>query len=150
MVTKKINLPETGIASGYPEEQRVIRQGKNLNTFSPRHVSCIATLQITAKGRILIQDAIEEHKDIDVLSGMSGGPIIWSDANKFGFAGIVVEGLDIQPKKGQLVEEPGIWIHGERITTELFERWIKSIPPLQELENKTRSLYIPQAMRENT
>lgn len=146
----KKSLPETGIASGYPEEQRSIRQGKSLHTFSPKHVECIATLQVTAKGGLLLQDPVEDHGALDVLSGMSGGPIIWSDAKRFGLAGIVMEGLDIQPKEGQLVEEPGIWIHGERLTKELFDKWIQVIPPLQELENKTKTLSVPDdVMREN-
>jgi hypothetical protein len=148
--SKKNKLPETGIASGYPEEQRVIRNGKNLSTFSPKYVACLATLQVTAKGGVLLQDSIIEHNDIDVLSGMSGGPIIWSDDKKFGLAGIIVEGLDVQPKEGQLVDEPGIWIHGERITTELFDVWVKSIPPLNELKNKTQTLSVPESMKIDT
>lgn len=143
-------LPETGIASGYPEQQRVIRQGNNFNTFFPKFSTCIATMQMTAKGDILIQDTIEDHKGLDNLSGMSGGPIIWTNEERFGLAGIVKEGLDIQPKEGQLMTDNGIWIHGERITTEQFEFWLKSIPPLTELNDETKSLHIPTGMRNQT
>ncbi|WP_152985469.1 hypothetical protein [Pseudomonas taeanensis] len=147
ILTKKESLPGTGIASGYPEEQRAIRQGNNVNTFAPKFTACIATLQVTGKGEILVQDTIADHKGLDVLSGMSGGPIIWSNGTKFGLAGIVREGLDIQPKHGQLMVENGIWIHGERITPELFDRWLNAVPALIELKDETKSLYIPTGMR---
>jgi hypothetical protein len=103
-------------------------------------------MQTTAKGDILIQDTIDDHNGLDVLSGMSGGPIIWSDSTRFGLAGIVREGLDIQPKQGQLMVENGIWIYGERIAVALFEKWLESVPPLMELKDETKSLYIPNGM----
>ena len=147
-LSKKDILPETGIVSGYPEQQRVIYQGKNINTLSPKFTSCIATLQITAKGDILVQDTIDDHKGLNVLSGMSGGPIVWSDGDEFGLAGIAREALDVQPKEGQLMVENGICIHGERITTELFDIWLKSIAPLNELKDESKCLYVPSGMRD--
>jgi hypothetical protein len=148
-LAKKNSLPETGIASGYPEEQRIIRQGNNINTFSPKFTTCVATLQITGKGDVLVQDTIANHNGLDVLSGMSGGPIIWSDSKRFGLAGIVREGLDIQPKQGQLMVENGIWIHGERITTELFDEWLNTTPAITELKDETKSLCIPESVKKS-
>jgi hypothetical protein len=148
VLAKKEKLPETGIASGYPEQQRSIKNGKNLITFSPKFVTCTATLQVTDKGNLLIQDTIEENHGLDSLSGMSGGPIIWSAKNRFGLAGIVRKGLDIQPKEGQLMIEDGILIYGERITPDIFEKWIEDLPPLLELKDETKSLYIPRGMEE--
>lgn len=146
-LTREDSLPATGIASGYPEEQRRIEAGMNTSTFAPRFATCIATMQATAKGDILIQDTIDDHKGLDVLSGMSGGPIIWADSTRFGLAGIVREGLDIQPKQGQLMAENSIWIHGERITVDLFEKWLENVPPLMELRDETKSLHIPNSMQ---
>lgn len=148
VLSPKDTLPETGIASGYPEHQRVIRQGKKISTFAPKFTSCLASMQLTARGDILLQDTIEDHKGLDVLSGMSGGPIIWSESERFGLAGIVREGLDIQPKEGQLMVEKKIWIYGERITTDLFDIWMKSIPKLTKLKDETKCLYIPTEMRD--
>lgn len=146
VLTKKVSLPETGIASGYPEQQRVIEAGTHISTFKPKFTTCVATMQMTAKGDLLIMDTIDDHKGLDNLSGMSGGPIIWSDGKHFGLAGIVREGKDIQPKKGMMIDESCIWIHGERITVDLFEEWIKSIPPLNEFKDQTKSLYIPESI----
>lgn len=143
VLAKKNELPKTGIASGYPEEQRVVKQGEKVSMFSPKFSACIASMQTTAKGDILIQDTIEDNQGLDVLSGMSGGPIIWSDRNRFGLAGIVREGFDIQPKQGTLMVENGIWIQGERITVELFEKWLEIVPPLMQLKDESKSLYTP-------
>jgi hypothetical protein len=143
-LTKKQEFPITGIASGYPEQQRKIAQGERLNTFSPLFTTCLASMQITAKGEIILQDVIEEHNGLDILSGMSGGPVIWSDENDFGFAGIVYEGLDIQPKEGRLMDQNSIWIHGELITPSIFEKWLSAIPPICELKDETKMLHIPR------
>ena len=148
VLAKKEQLPETGIASVYPEQQRSIKNGKRTSTFSPKFSTCMATLQVTDNGGLIVQDTIDENNGLDSLSGMSGGPIIWSNSNQFGLAGIVTEGLDIQPKEGQLITEDGILIHGERITPEIFEQWIKGLPNLVELEDETKSLHIPSGMEE--
>ena len=146
VLTQKDQLPETGIASGYPEQQREIQKGVKLYTFSPKFVNCIASLQVTSKGDLLIHDTIVEHNGLDVLSGMSGGPIIWSDLKEFGLAGIVREGLDIQSKESQIMTEDGICIYGERITPELFDHWLDGIPELLELKDESKMLYIPKGM----
>jgi hypothetical protein len=41
----------------------------------------------------------------------------------------------------------GIWIHGERITTELFDAWLSTTPALMELKDETKSILIPAGMR---
>ncbi|MFC1502809.1 trypsin-like peptidase domain-containing protein [Pseudomonadota bacterium] len=142
--TGKSKLPETGIASGYPEEQRIMKQGEKLNTFSPKIVTCTATLNESMAGNIYIEDSIDSHNDVDVLSGMSGGPLIWSSHDKFGLAGIVKSGYDIQPKEGGLILNNCIVVHGERITPKLLDNWLKSIPSLNLLEDKSKSLFIPE------
>ncbi|NWF36670.1 hypothetical protein [Mariprofundus sp. KV] len=146
--TRKDTLPITVIASGYPEVERSIQKGNKLNTLSVKIAACLASIQTTADGGLLLEDTISDHKGINNLSGMSGGPIIWSNNKKFSLAGIVREGLDIQPKEGELRVEPGICIHGERITTSIFEEWLQEIPPLSELEDKSHGLYVPSSMRE--
>jgi hypothetical protein len=147
-LAKKVKLPETGIASGYPEEQRVIKTGKHTNTFSPKFVVCIATLQESMNGNLYIQDSITDHGNVDVLSGMSGGPLIWSDLKHYGIAGIIKSGYDIQPKTDGLTSEDSIFIHAERISPELFEKWLEKVPAAEQLKDETKSLYIPETMRE--
>ncbi len=146
-LTAKKLYPETGIASGYPEEQRIIKPSERISTFCPKFVACVASLRETMNGNIYIQDTITTHNDVDVLSGMSGGPIIWSSKDRFGLVGIVKEGYDIQPKEDGLTIENSILIHGEKITPKLLEQWLKEVPEIQELKDESKSLFIPEAMR---
>lgn len=147
-LAEKKQLPKTGIASGYPEEQRIIRAGRNINTFSPKFVVCIATLYESMSGTIYIQDSISAHNDVDVLSGMSGGPLIWSDSKRFGLAGIIKSGYDIQPKESGLTSEDSIFVHAQKVTPKIFEEWLESVPPIEEIKDESKSLVIPEAMRE--
>jgi hypothetical protein len=50
-------------------------------------------------------DEIERNPEIISLSGMSGGPVFWSDANQFGLLGFVKEALDVAP----VASEGYIW-----------------------------------------
>jgi hypothetical protein len=140
-LTKKDNFPETGIASGYPEEQRVIKKGNILNKFAAKFVTCTATLQESDK-KVTLNDTIENHNNVDNPSGMSGGPIIWSDAEEYGLAGIVDYGSDIQPKDGKVKCDNGILIFGIKITPDIFDGWLQYIPPLKELNDESKELYI--------
>ena len=44
---------------------------------------------------------IEGDPEINSLSGMSGGPVFWSDARQFGLLGFVKEALDVVPVEGE-------------------------------------------------
>lgn len=144
----KKQFPETGIASGYPEEQRIITAGRNINTFSPKFVVCIATLSESMGGTVYIEDSISTHNGVDVLSGMSGGPLIWSDSKRFGLAGIIKSGHDIQPKDNGFATEDSIFIHAQKVTPQIFDEWLESVPPLEEIKDESKSLVIPEGMRE--
>lgn len=146
--TDKKSLPETGIAFGYPEAQRDIRPAdERTSNFYNNFVSCIATLQVTGSGDILLEDPIEHHRGVNNLSGMSGGPIVWSDEERYGLAGIVKKGTDIQPKPDGLTAENSICIFGTRMTSDLLDQWIKSIPPVAELKDHSKSLFNPLARK---
>lgn len=134
-------FPATGIASGYAEYQRVEYVGEKLNTFSPKFIACLATLELTSAGNLLLQDKIEHHNGVDNLSGMSGGPIIWSEGDSFGLAGIVKKGYDIQSKEGGLSTEDNIRILGERITVDTFEKWLSKVPGKKKLQDQTKMLH---------
>lgn len=138
-------LPVTGVASGYPEEQRVeYNTGKQLNIFSPKFTTCIATLQVTENGELLLQDNIDQHNGVDKLSGMSGGPIIWSKEDSFGLAGIAKKASNIQPKADGIVNENNIFIFGEKITPEIFEKWLSKIPKKSNRRIKARVYMCPK------
>ena len=143
----KKKLPETGIACGYPEQQRTLTAGEHLSKLAPKFVACIATLQVTGKGDLLLQDEVSENNGVNNLSGMSGGPILWSDHKRFGLAGIVYEGSDIQGGEGRLMEGSGIWIRGEKITAEKLDEWLPHIPANSRVDEQSKGLYVPSALR---
>jgi hypothetical protein len=131
LIEDQTQSSQMAIACGYAEEQRCLRKGKNLDTLAPKLVTCIATLQMTGNGDLLLQDSIEKHNEVDVLSGMSGGPIMCSNNYGYDLAGIVKEGFDIQSKENQLVEGNNIRIFGEKIGLKEFNIWTKSdLPPI--------------------
>jgi len=146
-LTAKNSYPKTGIASGYPEEQRIIKKGEKISTFCPKIVTCIASLSETMNGNMYMEDAIAAHNDVDVLSGMSGGPVIWSSDKCFGLVGIVKEGNDIQPKEDGLRLENGILINIEKITPILLDNWLLQVPKQNELKDESKLLIIPKSMR---
>ena len=142
------DLPVTGIASGYPEEQRSsYTSSKFLNTFSPKFIACVATMQLTANCDLFIQDQIEHHNNVNVLSGMSGGPIIWSKGDSFGLAGLAREASNLQPQHEGIFNCNNIFIQGVRITPQLFDSWLASIPAKQQLKDRSAKLIIPSGMK---
>jgi hypothetical protein len=44
---------------------------------------------------------VERNSDIVSLSGMSGGPVFWSDPDQFGLLGFIKEALDVAPAEGK-------------------------------------------------
>jgi hypothetical protein len=44
---------------------------------------------------------IEAKPEAGLLSGLSGGPVFWSDGNQLGLLGFVKEALDVEPRPGE-------------------------------------------------
>lgn len=139
--TNKRNIPLTGIASGFPEEQRLLKKGEIINNFSSKFVTCVATINTSSDGAFYLNDIISDHSGVDNLSGMSGGPVVWSDSKKYGLLGIVKEGVPIQPAKDGLFKENSILIHIEHLTTNKLDEWLKYLPKYSKVQDKTIKSY---------
>lgn len=141
-ITPRLGLPVSAIAAGYPEQQRKTIPKDKVNDFLSLSVAnCLAYIT-EQSGRLVLSDGIDDAGELDILSGMSGGPIVWSDSKNFGLLGIVTSGLDIVPKES-MDSTPGIAIFGEPITYELFEHWISIMPPTSALRDKSKCLISP-------
>jgi hypothetical protein len=59
------------------------------------------------------------------LSGLSGGPVFWSEAESFGLLGFIKEALDVVPKEGEetLYEGPRVNFICQRVDYEMIEAW---------------------------
>ncbi|RDZ27849.1 trypsin-like peptidase domain-containing protein [Lysobacter silvisoli] len=142
---------QTAVAAGYVEAGRRLRPRNELiATLVVRFVEAVAALT-TIDGRYLrMIHELDAPVDANNLSGMSGGPVFWHDGERWGLAGIVVQGRDLQPKAGgdSAFAGPTLWVEGERVTRQRLSAWVAAIPggdaPLEDLSMR---LYIPNALR---
>jgi hypothetical protein len=86
---------------------------------------------------------IEVLPEIGSLSGISGGPVFWSDENRFGLLGFVKEALDVTPREGEETIHAGPRVHflAQHASYETFGRWAEHTdrewPKLREKLNRT-------------
>ncbi|EPJ7982357.1 hypothetical protein L4Z68_001364 [Pseudomonas aeruginosa] len=56
------------------------------------------------------------------LSGMSGGPVFWTDGDEYGLAGIVIESIDAGPDE-PIYNVPMVHFSAQRVDYETLLRW---------------------------
>ena len=79
---------------------------------------------------------LPDRLEISSLSGMSGGPVFWSDNERFGLIGFVKQALDINPRDGEesIHAGPRVNFICQRASYENFRRWVEYV----ELETPRR------------
>jgi hypothetical protein len=138
-----------GIATGYPEQnRRSISSNTPLSKMGVSTVIAIAPFERVSGTQITMFYELNEEPDADNLSGMSGGPILWSEEEGWGLLGIVKEGRDMKQSssKNQNSFLTGhiIWIDGEPISSEVFAQWVAQIPEGDEpIKDLSKTLYVP-------
>jgi hypothetical protein len=75
--------------------------------------------------RLQFFSEIETKPEIGSLSGMSGGPVFWSDGDKFGLLGFVVQALDVTPRPGvqNIYAGPRVNFIVQHASYETFGHW---------------------------
>jgi hypothetical protein len=70
---------------------------------------------------------IEAAPEFGSLSGMSGGPVFWSDGEQLGLLGFVKEALDVQPRPGEdsIYSGPRVNFIVQHASYETFGRWVE-------------------------
>ncbi|WP_129128100.1 hypothetical protein [Geomonas oryzae] len=142
----------TGIACGYPEMNRKLTPSPipNIDNFGKSFVVARAKFDTFSERTIRIVDVIEQTNGINVLSGMSGGPLFWSTQSDWGLAGIVKHGGDLYPNIETENDDefpPAINIVAEPVTIAKLEKWTEKLshndfpPPL------TSSVFIPKGFK---
>ena len=140
----------TGIACGYPEMNRTSAKTDvpGIETLGKEFVALRAKFDSFSKDRIRILDKIAETKGVNVLSGMSGGPLFWSTKKSWGLAGIIKVGGDLNPNIRTESEdehfEPTINVVAEPITKERLESWTRSLPNEKFPESLSTMMYVPK------
>lgn len=126
-------MPETprdvsfGYAVGFPENlKRRLEEDGGYRVAMPQ-CSVLAEINRQPNQRFAIHSSVQ-REDVanENFSGMSGGPIFWSDASSFGIYGIVYEGNATLASP----DSADIFIFGELATPETIRSWISQVPPL--------------------
>jgi hypothetical protein len=142
----------TGIACGYPEINRKLTPShiSNIANFGKSFVVARAKFEIFCESSIRVVDVIEQTNGINVLSGMSGGPLFWSTQDNWGLAGIVKHGGDLYPNIITENEEefpPTINIVAEPVTIAKLEKWTEKISHNDFPPSLTSLIYIPKGFK---
>ena len=144
-------IGQNALAAGYVEADRRLRERNAvISDLVGRFVQISAGLTTIDRRGLRMIHEFDHAIDADNLSGMSGGPIFWHDGTRWGLAGIVREGRDLQPRAGDgsAFAAPTLWLEGERLSRERMSAWVAAIPPDDApLEDCSFALYIPKNLR---
>ncbi|WP_146752216.1 hypothetical protein [Burkholderia pseudomallei] len=124
-----------GIATGFPEQSRIQRPADGVvSVLSMPTVTAWARFDAVNETSLRLYGELSDLPAANNLSGMSGGPIFWSDTGGWGLAGIVKKGLDMHPTTHEaegmtpIFDRSKIWVEGEPLTTSILDDLIAAIP----------------------
>ncbi|MCI1193633.1 hypothetical protein MOJ79_17510 [Calidifontimicrobium sp. SYSU G02091] len=117
-----------GYAVGFPESAKRRREEDRGYRVSMPQCCVLAEIHRQPDQRFTLHSQVpREAVAYEQFSGMSGGPIFWSDEHQFGIYGIVYEGGSV-PSSEDTAE---IYIFGELATPNTIRGWIKEVPALK-------------------
>jgi len=113
-------------AFGFPEE-KVVREDVEGGhrwvmpcCFAAAKSSSVPE-DIKKSGKMFLYSELDNTPDIDDLSGMSGGPVYWSDENRYGILGITCEAFPLAPNSESIGDKYKICLKVEMITKSIFD-----------------------------
>lgn len=116
-----------GYAVGFPENLKRRLEEDGGYRISMPQCSVLAEINRQPNQRFTLYSQVRrESVAHEQFSGMSGGPIFWSDENRFGIYGIVYEG----DAKSSSEDTADIYVFGELATPDTIRGWIKEVPAL--------------------
>lgn len=116
-----------GYAVGFPENLKRRLEEDGGYRISMPQCSVLAEINRQPNQRFTLYSQVRrESVAHEQFSGMSGGPIFWSDENRFGIFGIVYEG----DAKSSSEDTADIYVFGELATPDTIRGWIKEVPAL--------------------
>lgn len=156
------DLPDTwpdeagALASGYPEANRRIYGRTNPDdTLAIANVTLRSFIEKPVGQKIRMFGAlrIEDAKGVDVLSGMSGGPIVVTCGDRWGLAGIVSGGYDLnsyaKAEQQGFFDSPAINIEGEALALPELRQWLRSLKG-KRATRETRNLQVRSGRKPTT
>lgn len=99
--------------------------------------------------QVQFHSELSEKPGIVSLSGMSGGPVFWSDGTNYGLIGFVKQALDITPKDGEdtFYTEPKVNFICQRADFAILERWTRYVDANWQKERDKINIAIENAQR---
>lgn len=120
------------LAVGFPTLEK--HDSRDEEGWTRLTIPCVYAVAegLNSSGRsdqVQFHSALSSAPSVVSLSGMSGGPVFWSDGTYRGLIGFVKEALDITPKEGSetFYTDPKVNFICERIDYEIIERWLKFV-----------------------
>ncbi len=147
----KFNIKEMthGVAVGFPEEKKSKINCSDYNGYQLSMPCAYALGEIKSlrKDKLILANKLDTNPEANNLSGMSGGPIFWTNESEYGLLGINRKALPTIPKSEEGSDEslggkPRVCIKGERINYERFCLWIKSLDLTEPLFDADKTLEI--------
>lgn len=125
-IPKKI---EFGIAIEFPEALKYVKENSVdsiTKIISLPTVSILAEINHRPNQRFYLYSEFDEVQGYETYSGMSGGPIFWSNKNEYGIYGITYEANPTNfTEFGK-----SIMLAGELATPKEIKHWISQIPEI--------------------
>lgn len=136
-------IPYAG-AVGFPTLEKNIAQGTDGQRLAMPCVHAIAEGVGSTEHADQVQFYSEIANEVAVssLSGMSGGPVFWSDGERLGLIGFVKQALDVNPREGEdtIYAGPRVNFICQRASYDSFGRWVahanREMPKRREVLNQ--------------
>lgn len=117
------------VAVGFPDRLKTQRPAPFGYQLAMPCVHAVADNHSKAGPSFTLFSELQTTPNIRDLSGMSGGPIYWSNETSYGLLGIIYES---SPVEGAISGSASILIKGHLADRETIERWVSHVPPLYE------------------
>jgi len=118
------------VAVGFPDRMKGQIQNELGYRLSMPCVHVVADNMSSQGPSFSLFSELESTPAIRDLSGLSGGPIYWSNESKYGLLGITYES---SPLDGALAGGAAIYIKGHLADLSTIERWTNQVPRLYAL-----------------
>lgn len=118
------------IAVGFPDRLKTQSPAPLGYQLAMPCVHAVADNRSTSGPSFTLFSELQETPAIRDLSGMSGGPIYWSNDTRYGLLGITYES---SPLDGSLAGAAAVHIKGHLADRATLERWVSHVPHLYAL-----------------
>lgn len=111
-----------GQAVGFPSLRKTDVSDNRGVYSSMQCVHAVAEFVHQSADQLIFRSHIADFPESGSLSGMSGGPVFWSDEGNYGLAGIVIEAADPAPGES-LFNTPMVQFIAQRVDYQTLVDW---------------------------